>query len=80
MIGAIPMMWMRAVWGSRERCLGAWPLPLSITSSHTSSWALIGSGRRAVLAAKYRSTWETRSSMSKPAAARTSRVELMLPS
>ena len=32
-IGVIPMMWMRAVWGSRERWRGARPLPLSMTSS-----------------------------------------------
>ena len=55
MMGAIPMMWMRAVWGSRERCRGAWWLPLSMTSSQISSWALIGSGSWPVLAAKYRS-------------------------
>jgi len=75
----MPMTCTLTVSGSRARCLGALVAPSIMTANQTSSCSRITGGSRAVLAVKYVSIGLGRSSMSRPAASRTSRVEMMLP-
>jgi hypothetical protein len=51
-IGAIPMMWMRVVSGSRARRRGGVRLPSFMIASQVASWAFMGSGSPSVLPAK----------------------------
>lgn len=74
-IGVIPRIRVRVVWSSRGLRRGGIVEPCRMMSNQTASWLVIVSGRPAVLASKYWTICGTRSSIRKPASARTSSVE-----
>ncbi|WP_248580844.1 hypothetical protein [Nocardioides sp. InS609-2] len=81
--GARPRMCSSTVAGSRGSWRGACRDPPSMICSHSSSCWRISGGRAPEsmnLAVKNRSTWVGTSSISRPASARTSMVEEMVPS